>query len=55
MTVGQLLEAMPDGSELAEWRAYLEAEGQVQALILKGTDSRLAHELIWGPPKDTKG
>ncbi len=52
--MAELLAAMPDGSELAEWRAYLEGDAQVQALVASGTDAQLAERLIWDPRDESE-
>lgn len=46
--MGRLLEEI-SGRELAEWQAYLTRDGQISALIAKGTAPQLAHEMVWGP------
>ena len=47
MTVGRLLEEI-SGRELSEWQAYLTRDGRITALISKGTDPDLAHDMVWG-------
>lgn len=51
MTVGRLLEEI-SARELAEWQAYLGRDAEITALISKGTDPDLAHQMVWGTQDD---
>jgi hypothetical protein len=51
----ELMANMPDGAELTEWMAYKEGESRVQALIAKGTDVKLALDLVWGASQKDAG